>query len=91
MCQILSGTNPDGSVFSYFQCSNIEERYWQWLAEESMRQAELEILRDVTKLFDPNRIDTRHVRKELGDRNVINLGMSVNKVIKGRSRRWNQL
>jgi len=46
-----------------------------------------EIIWQNTPVFDPNKIDTRHVRRELGD-NMVNLGHKVNFIIQGRSRRF---
>jgi hypothetical protein len=56
-----------------------DQRFARLMEDEYERDcAERE--RSLRGLDDPNRIDTRRARRELGDRQMINLGMRVNRV-----------
>jgi hypothetical protein len=69
-----------GKNFTAFQCTDIEESYWQGMWEEEYELARIEFERMNTPLFDPNRIDTRRVRRELKEPNMVNLGLRSNRV-----------
>lgn len=72
-------TNDKGEIVRYYQC-HIDPDFLmpQTYLPMMIAQAE-EILHDTEPLFEPNRIDSRRVRKELKD-NMVNLGNKVNKI-----------
>ncbi len=88
MCQVVDIIENGKVVGRAFQCSchrlpngeleSMEERWVRTSCEDQMREIEYEMAREATGLHDPNRIDTRRVRREFREPNVINLGRRVN-------------
>jgi hypothetical protein len=79
---LIEGVTADGTPYRAFQCNCSEEAQLARMAEADYDQYaadKAEHERSLLGLDDPNRCDSRRVRRELGDR-LVNLGGRVNRV-----------
>lgn len=98
MCQVIAILDSTGKVIgTAFQCSchrlpngELESAEDRWVRSEcELQQQEIEaaMIREATKLHDPNLCDTRRVRKEFKEPFIKNLGRMANRVPQ-KARHW---
>lgn len=78
-----SFTMPDGTQVNYYQCVCDPDDPSNYIDHAILDYEEY--LRELEPLFDPNKIDSRRVRRELGDK-LINLGLRASRVKSNRRR-----